>query len=58
MRFGLVRDVRRPDRGGQLSRRWRRLAVLLASAVTVTSIAGYAVLSFTINGLPPYPSAG
>ena len=31
--------------------------MLLASAVTVTSITGYVVLSFTINGLPPYPSA-
>jgi hypothetical protein len=40
------------------SRRWRHLAVLLASAVTVTSITGYVVLSFTINGMPPYPSAG
>jgi hypothetical protein len=32
--------------------------VLLAGVVTVTSIAGYVALSFTINGLPPYPSAG
>jgi hypothetical protein len=32
--------------------------VLLAGLVTVTSIAGYAVLSFTINGLPLYPAAG
>jgi hypothetical protein len=37
---------------------WRQLAVLLAGAVTVTSIAGYVTLSFTVNGLPPYPSAG
>ena len=40
------------------SRIWRQLAVLLASAVTVTSITGYVVLSFTINGMPPYPSVG
>lgn len=32
--------------------------MLLAGAVTVTSIAGYVALSFTVNGLPPYPSAG
>jgi hypothetical protein len=32
--------------------------VLLAAAVTVTSITGYVALSFTVNGLPPYPSAG
>ena len=28
------------------------------AAVTVTSITGYVALSFTVNGLPPYPSAG
>jgi hypothetical protein len=32
--------------------------VLLAGAVTITSIAGYVALSFTVNGLPAYPSAG
>ena len=32
--------------------------MLLAAAVTVTSITGYVALSFTVNGLPPYPSAG
>jgi hypothetical protein len=38
--------------------RWRRLAVGLAGAVTLTSIVGYVALSLTINGLPPYPAAG
>lgn len=32
--------------------------MILASVVTVTSIAGYVALSFTINGLPQYPPAG
>ena len=32
--------------------------MLLAGAVTVTSIAGYVALSFTVNGLPPYPPSG
>ena len=51
--------TRRPGVPGvRPRRRWRSLAVLLASAVTVTSIAGYAALSFTVNGLPPYPSVG
>ena len=39
-------------------RKWRQLAVLLGGAVTVTSIAGYVALSFTVNGLPPYPPSG
>jgi hypothetical protein len=49
---------RRRAPGAPARRKWRQLAVLLAGAVTVTSIAGYVALSFTINGLPPYPSAG
>ncbi len=32
--------------------------MVLAGAVAVTSIAGYVALSFTVNGLPPYPPAG
>lgn len=32
--------------------------MLLAGAVTVTSLAGYVALSFTVNGLPPYPPSG
>jgi len=58
MRLGPGRDTRRRGRGAQLRRRWRHLAALLASAITVTSIIGYAGLSFTVNGLPPYPSTG
>ena len=43
---------------GARARPWRQLAVLLAGAITVTSIMGYVALSFTVNGLPPYPPAG
>jgi len=32
---------------------WRRLAILLAMAVTGISIAGYVALSVTVNALPP-----
>jgi hypothetical protein len=56
MKPGHSRRRRAP--GARARRRWRQLAVLLAGAVTVTSIAGYVALSFTVNGLPPYPSAG
>jgi hypothetical protein len=34
------------------------MAVMLAGAVAVTSIAGYVALSFTVNGLPTYPPVG
>lgn len=56
MRPGHSRRRRAP--GAPARRRWRKLAVLLAGAITVTSIAGYVALSFTVNGLPPYPPAG
>ena len=56
MRLG--RGQRQGAAGVRARRGWRWLAVLLAVLVTVTSIAGYAVLSFTINGLPGYPAAG
>ena len=54
MRLG--HSLRRRAPGAGARRRWRHLAVLFA--VTVTSIAGYVALSVTVNGLPPYPSAG
>ena len=45
-------------RPGRTARRQlRRLAVLLAIAVTITSIIGYVALSFTVNGLPSYQSS-
>lgn len=56
MRLG--NSLRRRALRQPAERRWRHLAVLLAGAVTVTSIAGYVALSFTVNGLPSYPSAG
>lgn len=57
MRYGRGRRRRASDSPAR--RRLRRLAALLAVAVTITSIAGYVVLSFTVNGLPSYqPSSG
>jgi len=52
-------DSRRRSAPGARSRhRWRRQsAVLLTAAVTITSIVGYVSRSFTVSGLPPYPSA-
>ena len=57
MRFGRGRRRRVP--GSSARRQLRRLAVLLAVAVTIASITGYVVISFTVNGLPSYqPSTG
>ena len=57
MRFGRGRRRRAP--GSSARRQLRRLAVLLAVAVTIASITGYVVISFTVNGLPSYqPSTG
>ena len=38
--------------------RLRRTAALVTGVLTIMSIAGYVVLSFTVNGLPAYPLAG
>jgi hypothetical protein len=56
MRPGRSRRRRAPR--ARAGHGWRHPAVLLAGAVAVTSIAGYVALSFTVNGLPPYPAAG
>jgi integrase/recombinase XerD len=45
--------------GRTARRRFRRLSILLAVTVTITSVIGYVALSFTINGPPSYqPSTG
>jgi len=51
----------KPVRGGKRGtarRRGRRTAAVVTGVVTMTSIAGYVALSFTVNGLPTYPPAG
>lgn len=48
----------RSRRRGTARRRLRRAAAVATGMVTITSIAGYVTLSFTVNGLPAYPAAG
>jgi hypothetical protein len=58
MKLRLGGRRRRPP-GRTVRHQLRRLAVLLAIAVTITCIIGYVALSFTVNGLPSYqPSTG
>jgi hypothetical protein len=50
-----LRHRRRRRTAGNPYRHWLRLlVVVLAVVVTIASIVGYIVLSFTINGVPAY----
>lgn len=56
--MGARREARPRRRRGTARHCLRRAAALVTGIVTITSIAGYVALSFTVNGLPTYPRGG